>query len=296
MNRATPDGMAPQEHSGPRWAANTRMSTQTVQSRAPRERSLGYALMGGAAITLLAMLVGGGFFAWILLAARGPTAPELLPADTQLYGALAPNVGGVVEVEQLQRALREGLGITNPAPLLPAVERLMGVPLGDGNVGTWLGSEMIVAVRGANAGALGGADAAEALLRDGELLFILGSKNDPQASSFLEQHLAAREARGETILAEERGEATIYVQEGGAPSVIAAFGLIDHYVVFSNSPEALRAMADAEPGQPGALAAASGFAQFSEELSTRRSGAIFTDGSADAEAARAALRELLLGL
>ena len=41
---------------------------------------------------------------------------------------------------------------------------------------------------------------------------------------------------------------------------------------------------------------APGFAQFQESLTPRRAGAVFTDGSPTAEAARAALRELLEGL
>ena len=37
------------------------------------------------------------------------------------------------------------------------------------------------------------------------------------------------------------------------------------------------------------------FAQFQEELTPRRAGAVFTDGTPAAETARAALRELLMG-
>lgn len=268
------------------------MATQSINGTAPRERGLWYALKGGLVITLLSVLVGGALFAWLLLAARGPAAPELLPADIQLYAATSPNVGGVVEVEQLARMLREGFSVADPGALLAPVERLVGVPL-EGNVGNWLGSEVAIAVRGVAAAS---SDAAAALLRDGEVLFIFGSKNDPQAAAFLAKVRAAREAEGLVVTEEQRGEALIYTVQGGPSSPVAAFGLIEHYVVFSNSAAALAALADASAGQGASLATAPGFAQFQESLTPRRAGAVFTDGSPIAEAARAALRELLEGL
>ncbi len=269
------------------------MSTPTTISASARERGPGYALLGGAAITLVAMVVGGALFGWIFLASRGPSAAELLPADVQLYAAVAPNVGGVVEVQQLQQVMREGLGIAEPERLLPAVEDLLGVPLGEGNVGTWLGSEIIVAVRGVEPGLLQSGDASAALLNEAEVIILLGSKNDPQAQAFLERHRTAREARSETITASEQSGALIYTQTGGSPSLVSAFGLIEHYVVFSNSRAALEQLATASEVTSARLKQAPGFTQFSSELATARSGAIFTDGSPESEAARAALREVL---
>jgi hypothetical protein len=268
------------------------LQTQPAPARPPRERGLGYALLGGLAITLVSMIIGGIAFAWLLLAARGPAVPDLLPADTQLYLALMPNVGGVVEVNQLRQALRDDLAITEHEDLLLGVARLAAVPLGDGNLGTWLESELGVAVRGVDAAGLAGADPAATLLRDGELVFFFGSKNDPQAAAFLEKHRAAREERGETISVEERGEVTLYTQTGGPPSPIAAFALIEHYVVFSNSRSALEALADAGQNQRDTLAEQPAFNQ----IRPGPAGLSYSDGSADADAARLALRALLLEL
>lgn len=269
------------------------MSSQTMPGRAPREHSLGYAVAGGAVITLISMLIGGGLFAWILLATRGPSAGELLPVDTQLYAALAPNVGGVVDVNQLQRALREGFGISDPAALLEPVEALAGVPL-EGNIGTWLGSEMIVAVRGVDAGSLQGVSDSTAFLNDAEVVLLFGSKNDPQSSAFLEKHRTAREARGETFQATTIGEVTIYAQEGGAPSLITAFALVDHYVIFSNRREAIEAMVAVEPGvSTNQLASLPEFRTFSAQLTPQRAGAVYTDGTANGEAARQGMSALL---
>jgi hypothetical protein len=253
----------------------------------PRERGLGYAILGGLAITLVAMLIGGSAFALVLLTARGPAPAALLPADTQLYLALTPNVGGVVEVPQLRQKLREELAIIEPDFLLPAVERLAIVPLNADNLGTWLGSDLGVAVRGVSAATLSGEDSATVLLRDGEVVFFFGSKNDPQAEAFLVKHHAAREAQGESFQVTTYGDITLYTQLDGPPSPLAAFALIEHYVFFSNSPAALIALAEREPTQ-ATLAQQPAF--------TQTPAGRFSDGSADAEAARAALRALLLAL
>lgn len=270
----------------------THSPTESRPTRPRPERGLGYALAGGLAITLLAMLIGGGLFAWLLSMARGPTMPELLPADIQLYAALQPNVGGVVDRIQLRQALRDQLGIAQPEALFPEVERLVVVPLGDGNLGTWLGSELGVAVRGATAASLMVGDPAAALLHEGEILFFFSSKNDPQAANFLEQHRTAREQLGERFTTYERGSATIYAQIADSASPIAAFGLIEHYVVFSNSLPALLDLAEVGVEGDRTLADQPLFA----ELRPGRSGLFYSDGSADAETARAALRELLMAL
>jgi hypothetical protein len=269
------------------------MTSQTVPSApARRERGLGYALVGGLGITLLAAAIGGALFAWLLFATRGPNAPAMLPADTQLYAALAPNVGGVLELEQLRAAMRQNFGVTDPAALVPAIERLLGVSVRD-DVVTWLGSELAVAVRNVDPALIGGADAGAALLREGEIVIVVGSKNDPQAEAFLAKHRAAREAAGETITVRTLGESTVYSAEGGAPSLVTAFGLINHYVVFSNRPAALEAMAAAPEAN---LSSTPGYPAFSEQLVPGRPGAVYTDGTPAAETARAALRDLLNGL
>jgi hypothetical protein len=238
------------------------------------------------------MLIGGTLFAWLLFVARGPTMAEMLPADTQLYVALQPNIGGVVDRIQLSQVLRDQLGIPEPEALFPDLERLAVVPLSSTTLGTWLGSELGVAVRGADAASLTGEDPVATLLREGELLFFFSSKNDPQAASFLEQHRTAREQRGERFTAYERGSAKIYAQTTDLDSPIAAFGLIEHYVVFSNSPSALLDLAAGSAEGDRTLANQPLFA----ELRPGRSGLAYSDGSTAAETARAALRELLMAL
>jgi len=237
------------------------------------------------------MLIGGTLFAWLLFVARGPAMAEMLPADTQLYVALQPNVGSVVDRIELRQALRDQLGVLEPEALFPDLERLAVVPLSSTTLGTWLGSELGVAVRGADAASLMGEDPAAALLRESELFFFFSSKNDPQAASFLEQHRTAREQRGERFTAYERGSTTIYAQTTESASPIAAFGLIEHYVVFSNSPSALLDLAEGV-AKERTLASQPLFT----ELRSGGSGLAYSDGSAAAETARAALRELLMAL
>lgn len=260
---------------------------------APRERGLGYALAGGLVITAIAIVIGGLLFAGLLLATRGPGAPDLLPADVQLYAATTPNIGGVVEVDQLRRTLRDGLGVAEPVALVAPIETLLGVSLREG-VAPWLGSEVAVAVRGADPARLQSAEPGAALLEHAEVLFLFASRNDPQALAFLDQHRAAREARGETIASVERNGATISYAEGGEPGPIAAFALVHHYVVFANRPEAIERLAMADGGMGPTLAQTPAFARFQENRTAARAGAIYTDGTPAAEAARTALREVLM--
>ncbi len=270
-------------------------AASTTTPTTPRERGLGYALAGGLVITAVAIVIGGLLFAWLLLATRGPSAPELLPADVQLYAATTPNIGGVVEVEQLRRALRDGLGVPEPETLVAPVETLLGVSLRE-HVTPWLGSEIAVAVRGADPAQLRMADPGAALLEHAEVLFLFASKNDPQALAFLEKHRAAREARGETIATLERNGATIHYAKGGEPGPIAAFALVQHYVVFANRPEAIERLAMADGGMGATLAQTPAFVRFQEDRSASRAGAIYTDGTPAAEAIWGALRDVLIGL
>jgi hypothetical protein len=283
-----------QKYGAQRALVECDMSSQTATGPAPRERGLGYALTGALGITLAAVLIGGVLLAWLLLAARGPAAAELLPADVQLYAATTPNVAGVVEVAQLRDALRQGFGVANPAALLEPLEDRLGVDLRD-DVTVWLGSEVIVAARGADAEALRGADPAAALLRDGEVLLIFGSKNDPQAEVFLQKHADARTAGGLTVSRRDVGDAPIYVVEGG-DGVLTAFGLVQHYVVFSNSAAALEAMARDAQAEGASLAELPAFGAYREQVSERGSVAVYTDGTPDAELVRAAVRDVIAGL
>lgn len=269
------------------------MPAATTTPTTPRERGLGYALAGGLVITAIAVVIGGLLFAWLLLATRGPSAPELLPADVQLYAAIGPNIGGVVEVEQLRRTLRDGLGIPEPEALVALIETLLGMSLRE-HVAPWLGSEIAVAVRSADPAQLRSADPGAALLEHAEVLFLFASKNDPQALAFLEKHRAAREARGETIAILERNGATIYYAEGGEPGPITAFALVQHYVVFANRPETIEHLAVAGGGTGATLAQTAAFVRFQEDRTAARAGAIYTDGTPAAEAIRGALRDVLM--
>jgi hypothetical protein len=152
---------------------------------------------------------------------------------------------------------------------------------------------MAVAVRGlADRGALTGAD----LLRDGDVIVIIGSRNDPQAEAFIAKHLEVRRVRGETIGSTVRAGQTIYAQRGGPPSPIAAFALFEHYLIFANRPELIAAMVDRLGSSAGDLAALPAFASFNSGMTERVSGGRYSDGSAAAQAGTIALRDLLLHL
>ncbi|NJN18398.1 MAG: DUF3352 domain-containing protein [Oscillochloris sp.] len=273
------------------------MSEQTLtQSQPPatrRERGLGYAVAGGLGITLLAVTIGGILIVWFYAAQSRIAPPEILPADTQLYATIAPTLGDLPEAQRVAGALRENFAIQDIDAIENGVEGLLGVQI-EQDVITWLGSGIAVSVNNFNPPQ--SVDPAEALLRDGDLLIFLTSRNDPQAEAFLEKHRAARESRGERIAAISAGETTVYVQEGGEPSPITAFALIDHHIIFANRAELLVNLAISPIEHADSLAAVPSFATFSENLSPSVSGGLYTDGAAEAEAARSALRTILADL
>lgn len=270
------------------------MAPSSTTVSPPRERGLGYALIGGALITLASIAVGGVLIAWFLLSQQGVGPAGLLPQETQLYVALAPTLGDMPEPERIATALRENFAISDADMLKSAVASLLGVDI-ESDVITWLGSELVVAVHGLDPSALSGAGQGAQLLGSADVLFIIGSRNDPQAAAFLTKHLAFRRDRGDQITEAQVGAVTIYSQAGGAPSPIAAVALIEHHIVFANRPEAIRAMVD-RLSQGDSLADLPAFAAFSEQLTPRTASGIYDDGSPAAAVARSALRDLLLNL
>lgn len=259
-----------------------------------RDRGLGYALIGGLGVTLITFLIGGALQAWLIIAQSDTIPADLLAADTQLYVGLAPIISDVPEPARVAAALRENLGISDPAALAGGVEGRLGLELRE-NVLTWLGSEMALAVRGLDDQAIGGEDPGARLLESADVLIILASRNDPQAQVFLEKHLEIRRNRGEQVKELPAGDTVVYVSEGGSPTVMAAMALIEHHIVFGNRADALVAMANRVAGGES-LADVPSFAAFREQLTPDNSNGFYSDGSAAAAAARSALREVILKL
>lgn len=273
------------------------MTHQTLErpAGAPRkERGLGYALLGGLGVTLLALLVGGALLAWLLAAQSDTGPPDLLPADTQLYIGLPPILSDVPEPARVAGVLNESLGISDSAALIDGVEGRLGVDIRD-DVVTWLGSQMAVAVRGLDPQAIQGPDIDQRLLESADVLILLGSRNDPQATIFLNKHLEVRRNRGDRVAEIQAGDTTVYVSEGAPPSPLAAVALIDHNLVFANRADILVEMAN-NVRAADRLASLPAFEAFREELTPRDSSGLYTDGTPAAEAARSALREVILSL
>ncbi|NTV62546.1 MAG: DUF3352 domain-containing protein [Oscillochloris sp.] len=261
----------------------------------PPKRSshgLGYALLGGLGITLIAVLLGGAYLTWFLSAQRAPSPAALLPPDTQLYLGLAPTISNMPEVEQLDSLLRDQIGLDDPLQVRDAAIELLGVEYYT-HVATWIGGSMAVAVCGLD---VQGEASADRLLREGQIVFIIGSRNDPQAQAFLEKHLAARAARGDQIASRQVAGTTIYIQEQGALSPIRAFTLFEHYIIFANRPDVIQAMIERVNTGNANLAQVPTFAEFSAGQSAIAPGGHYSAGDDAAQIALPSLRELLANL
>jgi len=263
-----------------------------VPATPPPERGLGYALMGGLGVTLVTVLLGAAYWFWLFSMQRAVSPAELLPTDTEIYVALSPSLGDLPEGSQVASLLRDQLGVDDSRRVLDGAIHLLGVDYNTSLL-TWVGGTLVVAVRGMEAQ---GAGSAQRLLRKGEVVFLIGSRNDPQAEAFIEKHLAVRAVRGNTMRRISVGQATVYVQNGGAPSPITAFTLFEHYIIFSNRPEAITAMIGRLSSGGDSLAAVPGFVQFSAGLTQPVPGGLYRSGGLVSQTELVALRDLLLNV
>jgi hypothetical protein len=252
---------------------------------APSRRGLKEALIGGLVITLIAVVIGLAFIFWFVRIQSGPRPADLLPADTQVYVALTPTLSNLPETPRITQGLREVFGLTLRDDAPAAVAALFGVTLST-DVESWIGSDLGIAVRGFTPQS--GAPLDE-LLADGEAALFLASRNDPQAELFLAKTLEVRRNRGETISETTINGVTLF--SGRSGSLFSHVALIDHYVVFSNSAALIEALITRDASTQ--LSSSAAYQQHLRATADVRSATYFSDGSPAAEAARAALRELL---
>jgi Protein of unknown function (DUF3352) len=257
----------------------------TALSAPQRDPGLRRAIIGGLGVTLASMVFGLVAFAWLFLAQRTEGIPQLLGSDTQLYVALKPNLREAPNIARLQAAFPALFDDTAPSPVGVQIDSLLDVDFSS-EVAPWIGAEMALAVSGLNADI--SPLSREELAERATVLFIFASRDDPTALRFLEAHRAKREAAGQRFTTAQVGESTLYTQEGAAASPIGSFGLVRHYVVFTNRPEALLAFAEQDPEATDTLQASPRFQGAQSGLPTQRVGYLYLDSAALAGLAKQA--------
>jgi hypothetical protein len=115
------------------------------------------------------------------------------------------------------------------------------------------------------------------LSEEGQVVFIFSSRDDPTAARFIDQQLIDRKAKGQRFRDVSVGLVTIHVQEDAGNSPVAAFSLLKHYVVYSNSVDAIRAMIERDPEGQDTLAADPRYATARQALEGTRAGFMYLD-------------------
>lgn len=239
---------------------------------------VGLLIAGG--VLLLALLVGGGVFAYNTVFQRPNAIPQLLAADTQLYIAVTPNLSDVPNLDRLRRAFPTEDDAPLDEDLSKQLEEQLGVSF-QADIAPWIGPEAAFALTNfpvdaiASAGDLGATDLPNAT----DALFILSSRDDRAAQTFLDKQRAHREGKGETFTSTEVQGVTVYSQEGDEKTPLSSFAIVRRHVVFATSPDLIGAIAARDPRGEATLERNPRFQEVRAALPENRLGYLYLDAA-----------------
>lgn len=242
----------------------------------------------GALVGVILIGTGGAALAFNLLNQRPNSIPQLLAADTQVYAAFTPNMSDLPNIERLRRAFPEAFDYERDADTNDGLRELLGVDMAE-DVAPWLGAEVAMAVSQVPMDQLPalGADPSElSELPSGQIAFILASRDNQRAAAFLDKQRAHRESQGAQFTSSKAGDVTIYAQNGGERSPIAAFALVGDHVVFASDADLIAGMVERAGSPDGSLQASPHFQAVLAALPADRLGFMYVAGAPVAELLR----------
>jgi len=238
----------PQQPAPPSYYATTRLpETDIPTPPAPERRGRGWLYAAIGAVLVIA--IGAGFF-FVLgrTLFQGQRAiPKLVGDDTQIYVSLTPNLSAVQGVQRLKSAYPQLFVDQDTSNIDKQLDELMGVKFKD-DIQPWLGAEMSIAVSGIKevkpgAGPLSEASAEE-FANDAKVAIILAASDSGKAQAFLDKQRTNRGGKGQQFDKSEYKGVTIYEQQNAEHSPIAAFGMVQGYVVFATDKATINGMID----------------------------------------------------
>src|SRR5262249_44366317 len=134
----------------------------------------------------------------------------------------------------------------------------MGVKFKD-DVQPWLGAEMAIAVHGLKSPPAGGGggplseSSAEEVAKDARVAIILASTSNDKAQAFLDKQRVNRGGKGQQFAKSDHNGVTVYEQQDAQQSPIAAFAMLQNYVVFASDTATINAMIDRRAAGKGTL-------------------------------------------
>jgi hypothetical protein len=250
---------------------------QTPETAANRNLPLIIAIVVAAIIGILGITIGAVVLFGQFTNERSNSIPDLLPADTQIYAAMTPNLSDVPNIERLRRAFPEIADYQQQPQTTDQLAELLGVTFAD-DIAPWIGAEMAVAIRDLpferDPRSLTDIDD----FADAAIMLVLASRDADQARAFLEKQRLYRESRGEQFRETTVDGVTIYAQENGEPSPIRAFAYARDYVVFASDAGQINAFLTIEPGSAETLVANPRYQNVLAALPADRLGYVYIDG------------------
>ena len=234
----------------------------------------------GVGIALVVLAGAGAAGALFFLNQRSNAIPQFLPAETQFYAALNPNLSDVPNLQRLQAAFPELLDQQNAESPTQVLEEQLGVSFEE-DIAPWIGTEIAIAGTGFDLSSIDPEASSEQmaqLAQDGELLIILASRDDAKAQAFLDKQRTAREGNGETFSESKAGNLTIYEQQDAENSPLAAFVYYNKHVFFASRAAALTEVVERDLAGNTTLQANPRFQAVQKGLPETRLGYIFVDG------------------
>ncbi|MFL5805643.1 MAG: DUF3352 domain-containing protein [Roseiflexaceae bacterium] len=240
----------PQQPAPSSYYATTRLpETDMPPPPPPARRGRGWLYAAIGAVLVIA--IGAGFF-FVLgrtLFQGQREIPKLVGDDAQIYLSLTPNLSAVQGVQRLKSAYPQLFIDQDTSNIDKALDELMGVKFKD-DVQPWLGAEMAITVRGLKGIPAGQSDgplsesSAEDAVKDAKIAIILASSDTAKAQAFLDKQRTNRGGKGQQFAKSEHNGVTIYEQQDAKQSPIAAFAMVQGYVVFASDTTTINAMLD----------------------------------------------------
>lgn len=258
--------------------SSTSFPSQTPMDVAPRKSRAGrivlFVVLGIVVVLLLlagvAYALAGRFFS----AQRN--TPALLPADTQVYASINPNLSALPGLARLQRAYQQ----SDPEASADAQQQLedtLGLNFRD-DIQPWIGTEAAIAVSGLDEIDL--EEEPTMIGRGADVSILLASRDNAKAEAALAKVRAKREAdHGESFSQETYNGVTITAASGGeSSSPLRAYAIVKDNAVIASSADAIKAMIDRQSATENTLAQSEAYKQTIAGLPTDAIGYLYLSG------------------
>lgn len=263
--------------------------SQTPMDAPPRKSRAGRIILFvvlGLILVIAAIGVTGYFVAGRFFGAQRNT-PALLPADTQIYASINPNLSAIPGLARIQAAYQQ----SDPEAAADAQQQLedtLGLNFRD-DIQPWIGAEMAVAVSGVtdlNA-------EAEELAETGNISILLASRDNAKAEAALAKVRAKREAdNGETFSEEVYKNVTITTSSGGDDdSPLGAYAIVSDNAVIASNADTIKQMIDRNGATENTLAQSEAYKQTIAGLPDNAVGYVYVSGDLIRDATEQSLEQ-----